>query len=55
MECNKLSDTTILFNSEAGTDPSHTKKTKVKFKITNARDATWASSKAFVLDAAHPP
>ena len=52
----KLSDATVHIRSEAEvTDPkSRPAKDKLtwKFKITNARDAAWASSKAFVLDAA---
>ncbi|RZK41356.1 MAG: M1 family peptidase [Pedobacter sp.] len=52
----KLSDATIHIRSEEEvTDPnSRPAKEKLtwKFKITNARDAAWASSKAFVLDAA---
>jgi len=52
----KLSDATVHIRSEAEvTDPkSRPAKDKLtwKFKIINARDAAWASSKAFVLDAA---
>ncbi len=52
----KLSDATVHIRSaEEVTDPkSRPAKDKLtwKFKITNARDAAWASSKAFVLDAA---
>jgi len=52
----KLSDSTIHIRSEAEVlDPkSRPDKDKLtwKFKITNARDAAWSSSKAFVLDAA---
>jgi len=52
----KLSDATVHIRSEAEvTDPSsRPAKSKLtwKFKITNARDAAWASSKSFVLDAA---
>ncbi|HTM99295.1 MAG TPA: M1 family metallopeptidase, partial [Pedobacter sp.] len=52
----KLSDATVHIRSEAEvTDPkSRPAKDKLtwKFKITNARDAAWASSKSFVLDAA---
>ncbi|MCY1521344.1 Peptidase family M1 domain protein [compost metagenome] len=52
----KLSDATVHIRSEAEvTDPkSRPAKDKLtwKFKITNARDAAWSSSKAFVLDAA---
>jgi len=52
----KNSDKTIHIRSEAEvTDPkSRPAKEKLtwKFKITNTRDAAWASSKAFVLDAA---
>ena len=52
----KLSDATVHIRSEAEvTDPkSRPAKDKLiwKFKITNARDAAWTSSKAFVLDAA---
>ncbi|MDN3586962.1 M1 family metallopeptidase [Pedobacter aquatilis] len=52
----KLSDKTIHIRSaEEVTDPkSRPAKDKLtwKFKILNARDAAWASSKAFVLDAA---
>ncbi|MGF1922880.1 MAG: M1 family metallopeptidase [Bacteroidia bacterium] len=52
----KLSDATVHIRSEAEvTDPkSRPAKEKLtwKFKIANARDAAWASSKAFVLDAA---
>jgi len=52
----KLSDKTVHIRSEAEvTDPaSRPAKDKLtwRFKITNARDAAWASSKAFVLDAA---
>ncbi len=52
----KLSDATVHIRSEAEvTDPkSRPAKDKLtwKFKIVNARDAAWASSKAFVLDAA---
>lgn len=52
----KNSDKTIHIRSEAEvTDPkSRPAKDKLtwKFKINNTRDAAWASSKAFVLDAA---
>lgn len=52
----KNSDKTIHIRSEAEvTDPkSRPAKDKLtwKFKILNARDAAWASSKSFVLDAA---
>jgi hypothetical protein len=52
----KLSDATVHIRTEAEvTDPSsRPAKDKLtwKFKIVNARDAAWASSKAFVLDAA---
>jgi hypothetical protein len=52
----KLSDATVHIRSEAEvTDPkSRPAKDKLtwKFKITNARDAAWASSKSFILDAA---
>jgi hypothetical protein len=52
----KLSDATVHIRSaEEVTDPkSRPAKDKLtwKFKITNARDAAWASSKSFVLDAA---
>ncbi|WP_343531384.1 M1 family metallopeptidase [Pedobacter sp.] len=52
----KNSDKTIHIRSEAEvTDPkSRPAKDKLtwKFKMTNTRDAAWASSKAFVLDAA---
>lgn len=52
----KLSDATVHIRSEAEvTDPkSRPAKDKLtwKYKITNARDAAWASSKSFVLDAA---
>lgn len=52
----KNSDETIHIRSEAEvTDPqSRPAKEKLtwKFKMTNTRDAAWASSKAFVLDAA---
>ncbi|MES2650370.1 MAG: M1 family metallopeptidase [Bacteroidota bacterium] len=52
----KLSDATVHIRSEAEvTDPkSRPAKDKLtwRYKITNARDAAWASSKAFVLDAA---
>ncbi|WP_199141145.1 M1 family metallopeptidase [Pedobacter sp. ASV12] len=52
----KLSDATVHIRSEAEvTDPkSRPAKDRLtwKFKITNARDAAWASSKSFVLDAA---
>lgn len=52
----KLSDKTIHIRSEEEVlDPnSRPKKDKLtwRFKIVNARDAAWASSKAFVLDAA---
>lgn len=52
----KLSDATVHIRSEAEvTDPkSRPVKDKLtwKFKITNARDAAWSSSKSFVLDAA---
>lgn len=52
----KLSDATVHIRTEEEvTDPkSRPAKDKLtwKFKITNARDAAWASSKAFVLDAA---
>lgn len=52
----KLSDATVHIRSEAEvTDPkSRPAKDKLtwKFKIINARDAAWSSSKAFVLDAA---
>lgn len=52
----KNSDATVHVRSEAEvTDPkSRPAKEKLtwRFKITNARDAAWASSKAFVLDAA---
>lgn len=52
----KLSDATVHIRTEAEvTDPkSRPAKDKLtwKFKITNARDAAWSSSKAFVLDAA---
>lgn len=52
----KNSDATVHIRTEAEvTDPkSRPAKDKLtwKFKITNARDAAWASSKAFVLDAA---
>ncbi len=52
----KLSDATVHIRSEAEvTDPkSRPAKDKLtwKFKIANARDAAWASSKSFVLDAA---
>lgn len=52
----KNSDKTVHIRSEAEvTDPkSRPAKDKLtwKFKMTNTRDAAWASSKAFVLDAA---
>jgi hypothetical protein len=52
----KLSDATVHIRSEAGVlDPaSRPAKDKLtwKFRILNARDAAWTSSKAFVLDAA---
>ncbi len=52
----KLSDATVQIRTEAEvTDPkSRPAKDKLtwKFKITNARDAAWASSKAFMLEAA---
>lgn len=52
----KNSDKTVHIRSEAEvTDPkSRPAKEKLtwKFKMTNTRDAAWASSKAFVLDAA---
>lgn len=52
----KLSDATVHIRSEAEVnDPaSRPAKDKLtwKFKITNARDAAWSSSKSFVLDAA---
>jgi len=52
----KLSDKTVHIRSaEEVTDPaSRPAKDKLtwRFKITNARDAAWSSSKAFVLDAA---
>jgi len=52
----KLSDATVHIRSaEEVTDPkSRPAKDKLtwKFKIANARDAAWASSKSFVLDAA---
>jgi hypothetical protein len=52
----KLSDETVHIRSEAEVlDPnSRPKKDKLtwRFRILNARDAAWASSKAFVLDAA---
>lgn len=52
----KLSDKTVHIRSEEEvSDPkSRPAKDKLtwKFKITNARDAAWASSKSFVLDAA---
>lgn len=52
----KLSDKTIAIRSEAEvTDPrSRPARDKLtwKFRIKNTRDAAWASSKAFVLDAA---
>ncbi|PST84590.1 peptidase M1 [Pedobacter yulinensis] len=52
----KQSEKTVHVRSEADlTDPaSRPSKDKLtwKFRITNARDAAWASSKAFVLDAA---
>jgi len=52
----KNSDATVHIRTEAEvTDPaSRPAKPKLtwKFKILNARDAAWASSKAFVLDAA---
>lgn len=52
----KNSDATVHIRSEAEvTDPkSRPAKDKLtwKYKILNARDAAWASSKAFVLDAA---
>nr|WP_276901244.1 M1 family metallopeptidase [Pedobacter kyonggii] len=52
----KLSDATVHIRSEAEvTDPkSRPAKDKLtwRFKILNARDAAWASSKSFVLDAA---
>jgi len=54
----KLSDATVHIRSaEEVTDPKSrpagtNNKLTWKFKITNARDAAWASSKAFVLDAA---
>jgi hypothetical protein len=52
----KLSDATVHIRSEAEVlDPSsRPAKDKLtwKFKIINARDAAWSSSKAFVLDAA---
>lgn len=52
----KLSDKTIAIRSaEEVTDPKSrpAKETLTwKFKITNTRDVAWASSKAFVLDAA---
>jgi len=52
----KNSDKTVHVRSEAEvTDPkSRPAKDKLtwKFKMTNTRDAAWASSKAFVLDAA---
>lgn len=52
----KLSDATVHIRSEAEVnDPkSRPAKDKLtwKFKISNARDAAWASSKAFILDAA---
>lgn len=52
----KTSEATVHIRSEAEvTDPkSRPAKDRLtwKFKITNARDAAWASSKAFVLDAA---
>ena len=52
----KSSDATVHIRSEAEVlDPKSRpagSKLTWKFKITNARDAAWASSKAFVLDAA---
>ncbi|RYG17983.1 MAG: M1 family peptidase [Chitinophagaceae bacterium] len=52
----KLSDATVHIRTEAEvTDPrSRPAKDKLtwKFKIANARDAAWSSSKSFVLDAA---
>lgn len=52
----KTSDATVHIRTEAEvTDPkSRPAKDKLtwKYKIVNARDAAWASSKAFVLDAA---
>ncbi len=52
----KLSDATVHVRTEAEvTNPSsRPAKDKLtwKFKITNARDAAWSSSKSFVLDAA---
>ena len=52
----KASDATVHIRTEAEvTDPSsRPSKDKLtwKFKILNARDAAWASSKSFVLDAA---
>ncbi|WP_443937810.1 M1 family metallopeptidase [Pedobacter sp. MW01-1-1] len=52
----KNSDATVHIRSEAEvTDPKSrpsTDKLTWKFKILNARDAAWASSKSFVLDAA---
>ncbi len=52
----KLSDKTVHIRSEEEvTDPkSRPAKDKItwKFKMTNTRDVAWASSKAFVLDAA---
>ncbi|MBY0244915.1 MAG: M1 family metallopeptidase [Sphingobacteriaceae bacterium] len=52
----KLSDATVHIRSESEvTDPSSRpakENLTWKFKIQNARDAAWASSKSFVLDAA---
>jgi len=52
----KLSDATVHIRSEAEVlDPKSRpagNKLTWKFKIVNARDAAWASSKSFVLDAA---
>ena len=52
----KLSDATVHIRSESEVnDPKSRPAGNTltwKFKITNARDAAWASSKAFVLDAA---
>jgi hypothetical protein len=52
----KQSETTVMLRSESEvTDPaSRPAKGRItwKFKITNARDVAWASSKAFIWDAA---